>query len=35
MRLQVTIQEGHVLVVDGATSISTDLRQLKAAPIPR
>ncbi len=34
MRLQVTIQEGHVLVVDGASSISTDLRQLKAAPIP-
>jgi uncharacterized protein YaeQ len=34
MRLQVTIQEGHVLVVDGATSISTDLRPLKAAPVP-
>lgn len=35
MRLQVTIQEGHVLVVDGASSISTDLRQLKGTPIPR
>ena len=34
MRLQVTIQEGHILVVDGASSISTDLRQLKAPPIP-
>jgi len=34
MRLQVTIQEGHVLVVDGTTSISTDLRPLKAAPVP-
>ena len=35
MRLQVTIQEGHLLVVDGSTSISTELRCLKAAPIPR
>jgi uncharacterized protein YaeQ len=35
MRLQITIQEGHVLVVDGASSISADLRYLKAAPIAR
>jgi uncharacterized protein YaeQ len=35
MRLQITIQEGHVLVVDGASSISADLRYLKAAPIGR
>ena len=35
MRLQVTIQEGHLLVVDGSTSISTELRCLKAAPIRR
>jgi len=35
MRLQITIQEGHVLVVDGASSISAELRRLKAAPIPR
>jgi uncharacterized protein YaeQ len=35
MRLQVTIQEGHLLVVDGSSSISTELRYLKAAPIPR
>jgi uncharacterized protein YaeQ len=35
MRLQVTIQEGHVLVVDGASSISAELRFLKGAPIPR
>jgi uncharacterized protein YaeQ len=35
MRLQVTIQEGHVLVVDGASSISAELRYLKTAPIAR
>jgi uncharacterized protein YaeQ len=35
MRLQVTIQEGHVLVVDGASSISAELRYLKAAPLAR
>ena len=35
MRLQITIQEGHVLVVDGASSISAELRQLKAGPISR
>jgi uncharacterized protein YaeQ len=35
MRLQVTIQEGHLLLVDGSSSISTELRYLKAAPIPR
>jgi uncharacterized protein YaeQ len=29
MRLQVTIQEGHVFVTDGATSVSIDLRVLK------
>ncbi len=31
MRLQVTIQEAHVLVVDGSTSLSLDLRDLKSA----
>ena len=35
MRLQITIQEGHVLVVDGASSISAELRRLKAASIAR
>lgn len=30
MRLQVTIQEGHVLIADGATSVSVELRVLKA-----
>ncbi len=35
MRLQVTIQEGHVLVVDGSTSVSVELRGLKAAPAAR
>jgi len=29
MRLQVTIQEGHIFVADGATSVSVDLRVLK------
>ena len=31
MKLQVTIQEGHVLVADGAMSLSVDLRTLKGA----
>jgi len=31
MRLQVTIQEGHVFVADGATSVAVDLRVLKNA----
>jgi uncharacterized protein YaeQ len=35
MRLQVTIQEGHLLVVDGSTSVSTALRSLKAGPLAR
>jgi uncharacterized protein YaeQ len=35
MHLQVTIQEGHLLVVDGSRAVSTALRYLKAAPIPR
>jgi uncharacterized protein YaeQ len=35
MRLQVTIQEGHVLVVDGTSSISAELRVLKAASVAR
>jgi uncharacterized protein YaeQ len=35
MRLQVTIQEGHVFVADGATSVSVDLRVLKAPSVPR
>jgi uncharacterized protein YaeQ len=30
MRLQVTIQEGHVVVTDGAESVSTDIRRIKA-----
>jgi len=30
MRLQVTIQEGHVFVSDGATSVPVELRVLKA-----
>ena len=29
MRLQVTIQEGHVFVADGNTSVAVDLRVLK------
>ena len=33
MRLQVTIQEGHVFVSDGATSVPVDLRVRKAASI--
>jgi uncharacterized protein YaeQ len=32
MRLQVTIQEGHIFVTDGATSVAVDLRVLKARP---
>jgi uncharacterized protein YaeQ len=32
MRLQVTIQEGHIFVADGATSVSVELRVLKALP---
>lgn len=35
MRLQVTIQEGHVFVADGATSVSVDLRVLKAPSATR
>ena len=35
MRLQVTIQEGHVLVTDGATSIPIELRVRKAAAAAR
>ena len=30
MRVQVTIQEGHVYVADGATSVAVELRVLKA-----
>ena len=30
MRLQVTVQEGHILVTDGATSIPVELRVRKA-----
>lgn len=29
MRLQVTVQEGHVLVTDGKTSVDVELRSLK------
>jgi uncharacterized protein YaeQ len=32
MSLQVTIQDGHVLVTDGAISVSVELRVLKAMP---
>lgn len=35
MRLQVTIQEGHVLIVDGASSISAELSVRKAASAGR
>jgi uncharacterized protein YaeQ len=35
MRLQVTIQEGHVFVADGATSVPVELRVLKALPTSR
>jgi uncharacterized protein YaeQ len=35
MRLQITIQEGHLLVVDGSSSISAALRYLKARQSPR
>ena len=35
MRLQVTIQEGHVLVVDGASSISAELAVRKGASVGR
>ena len=35
MRLQVTIQEGHVFVADAATSVPVDLRVLKALPTAR
>ena len=33
MRLQVTIQEGHVFVADGAISIPVELRALKALSV--
>ena len=32
MDLQVTIQDGHMLVTNGATSVSVELRVLKAGP---
>ena len=32
MELQVTIQDGHVLVTDGAASVSVELRALKSMP---
>ena len=35
MRLQVTIQEGHVFVADGATSVAVDLRVIKAPSLAR
>jgi uncharacterized protein YaeQ len=35
MRLQVTIQEGHVLVTDGNVSVPVEVRWLKAASAPR
>ena len=30
MRLQVTIQEGHVFIADGAASVPVEIRMLKA-----
>ena len=33
MRLQVTIQDGHVLVADGARSVTVELRDLKPAAV--
>jgi uncharacterized protein YaeQ len=33
MRLQITIQEGHVLVADGARSVAVELRERKAAAV--
>ena len=35
MELQVTIQEGHVLVTDGAASVAVELRVLKPMSAPR
>jgi len=35
MRLQVTIQEQHVLVTDGAASLSVEIRRLKVLPSAR
>ena len=35
MRLQVTIQDGHALVADGASSIPVEIRVLKALAPPR
>ncbi len=35
MRLQFTIEDGHVLVADGATSVALELQVLKAAPAGR
>ena len=35
MRLQVTIQEGHIFVADGASSVPVELRALKAMSIAR
>ena len=35
MQLQVTIQEGHIFVTDGTTSVPVELRTLKARPAVR
>jgi uncharacterized protein YaeQ len=35
MQLQVTVQEGHIFVTDGTTSVPVELRTLKARPAPR
>lgn len=35
LQLQVTIQEAHVFVTDGAASVPVALHSLKVAPIPR
>jgi uncharacterized protein YaeQ len=34
MRLQATIQDGHVFIADGATSVPIELRELKAMAAP-
>ena len=35
MKLQVTVQEGHVYVVNGVDSVAVDVRVIKAGPNPR
>jgi uncharacterized protein YaeQ len=35
MKIQVTVQEGHVYVVNGVESVAVDLRVIKAGPSAR